>query len=140
MSSESSSWSEKVENGYGTKTSVFSASLIGSASRQKRVQARDPPGAISDAEYMAMSKLMHPSRRDKYFQVYYPTTIAKLQPSTEALATKETAPPEVRKTSREPVPVAEPAYAAYLLKERLQTDDIRRRNHKKSTDCQIQFG
>ena len=135
----------RVKNGYGTETSVFSPSLIGSTEKPAPRLPRDPPGSITDKEYMAMSGLMHPSRRDKHSQVYYPSTIQKLHPPTGDLTTKETPMellqhPSLHKTKGQktevPFSVADPKYTAYLLNERKCTDEARRKNQLKSTQCQ----
>ena len=87
---------KREANGYGIRTSMYSVSHLGANDFSTKATL----GRKMEKDALLYSKLHNVSRKDLHMQVFYPETVAKLQPPYGDL-TRQT-PPAALKNPRHP--------------------------------------
>ena len=136
---------DKVENGYGLPTTLYSITHLGHAD----FSTAATKGRVQEKACFVNKRFHNPSRKDLHMQVAYPETIAKLQPLQGDLSRAVTPPqlkemdPTKRKTRGEerqvPYEETNPADTRMRYGLTLKTKDDRERNKREMNRCQIDF-
>ena len=136
---------DKVENGYGLPTTLYSITHLGHAD----FSTAATKGRVQEKACFVNKRFHNPSRKNLHMQVAYPETIAKLQPLQGDLSRAVTPPqlkemdPTKRKTRGEerqvPYEETNPDDTRMRYGLTLKTKDDRERNKREMNRCQIDF-
>ena len=136
---------DKVENGYGLPTTLYSITHLGHAD----FSTAATKGRVQEKACFVNKRFHNPSRKNLHMQVAYPETIAKLQPLQGDLSRAVTPPqlkemdPTKRKTRGEerqvPYEETNPDDTRMRYGLTLKTKDDRERNKREMNKCQIDF-
>ena len=136
---------DKVENGYGLPTTLYSITHLGHAD----FSTAATKGRVQEKACFVNKRFHNPSRKNLHMQVAYPETIAKLQLLQGDLSCAVTPPelkemdPTKRKTRGEerqiPYEETNPADTRMRYGLTLKTKDDRERNKREMNKCQIDF-
>jgi hypothetical protein len=131
---------QRVTNGFGVKTSLLSVSHIGVDSQKRESRRR---AAAEPAKHASAADAHMPSKANTHMQVFYPTTIGRLQPpmNPHMASTKgATGANWTRGTKHEPsFAESQPHLAQQFRAEFVESHSTRKKHLAKSRETHITF-